>query len=510
MSEIRQSFYEWCIENNRKDLLDRWNYELNNASPSDIAHSSMNKYYFNCDKSSTHKPEYVRLSHITGDGSSVKCKACSSFAQWCIDHISQDFIDKYWHKTLNSRTDPWEIGYGSHKTIWLMCENGFDHYYSTSPHSLTRRGCKCQVCNGMVVFKGFNDLFTTDPDLIFLWDFDKNIDISPYEISRGSGRKVWWKCNICEHEWQASVSNIIKGGRCPLCAKYRQHQTFIDNKFNNGLSFGDCFPQLLDMWDYENNYNIDPFKIFPSSRVIVSWKCQNNHRFKNAIITMRKTFLDGGSLCKYCEGIGVIKGKNDLQTTHPELLLDWDYDKNTDCSPCTIAFGSTKPVWWKCNICGNGWIATPNSRTNLNSGCPECARHFSISKLQKMVEKYIAENYNYENLHERNCSIIAVNPKTGYKLPYDNDVKINEDRLIIEVNGEQHYHICQFTITNAAQRGVTPQEEFEYQQYKDKIKKEYALSKGYYYLEIPYTATRRNEYQQLIDKKICEILTIQN
>lgn len=30
---MKQSFYDWCMENNRKDLLDRWDYDLNKKSP---------------------------------------------------------------------------------------------------------------------------------------------------------------------------------------------------------------------------------------------------------------------------------------------------------------------------------------------------------------------------------------------------------------------------------------------------------------------------------------------
>lgn len=510
MKKNKKTFYDWCIENDREDLLDRWSHELNNVDPRDVGYASGCKYYFNCSENKSHKPESIRLSHITRDNVQVKCKACNSFAQWCIDNMSNDFIDKYWHKTLNNDLDPWQIGWSSKKTIWLICHNGFDHYYSTSPHSFSRGTHECQVCNGQVVFCGFNDLFTTDPHLMSIWNFDKNTDISPYEISRGSGRKVWWKCDKCGNEWDAIISNIVKGRRCPVCAKRRQYDAFINNRLNNGFSFGDSFPQLLNMWNYQDNQDINPFEVFPASRKIASWKCNNNHYFKKSIVVMCKAFLNEDSLCRYCDGIGVIKGKNDLLTTYPELVKDWDYTKNTDCTPSTIAFGSTKRVWWKCHVCEHEWQAPPNARTNLRSGCPECARHFTISKLQKMVEEYIKNTYRYQILHERDCTIIATNPKTNYQLPYDNDVDVNGSKLIIEVHGEQHYNIGPFTITNASKKGITPQEELEYQQYKDEIKKVYALSKGYYFLEIPYTAIRHNEYQTLIDNKISEILLQQS
>lgn len=505
-----KSFYDWCMEHDRDDLLNRWNYDLNIISPQDVGYSSANKYYFNCDKHQEHEPQHVRLSHITGDNIQVKCKMCSSFAQWCEDNISDGFIDKYWYKELNNGIDPWKIGYASHKTIWLMCNHGFYHYYSTSPHSFTSGTHDCYICSGQVVFCGFNDLLTTDPYLLPLWNFDKNTTISPYEVSRGSSKKVWWQCDICGHEWLASISNVVGGRRCPLCAKHRHYTTFIKNRLNNGLSFGDCFSNLLHMWDYQKNKDINPFELFSTSRQIVWWKCNNGHSFKKSIVAMCKTALNGDNLCRYCDGIGVVRGKNDLATTYPELLYDWDYEKNSQYTPYTIAFGSTKHIWWKCHVCGHEWQAAPNSRTNLHSGCPECARHLATSKLQIMVEDYIKEKYKYNVLHERNCTIIATNPKTGYKLPYDNDIDINGSHLIIEVHGEQHYRICPFTVTNAMKKGVTPQEEFEYQQYKDGIKKTYVLLNGYYFLEIPYTAIRHNEYQTLIDEKINDVLLQQH
>ena len=32
---MKQSFYDWCIENNRQDLLDRWDYDLNKKDASE-------------------------------------------------------------------------------------------------------------------------------------------------------------------------------------------------------------------------------------------------------------------------------------------------------------------------------------------------------------------------------------------------------------------------------------------------------------------------------------------
>ena len=43
-----KSFAKWCIENNKQDILDRWDYDLNEYSPYDISYSTGKKYWFKC------------------------------------------------------------------------------------------------------------------------------------------------------------------------------------------------------------------------------------------------------------------------------------------------------------------------------------------------------------------------------------------------------------------------------------------------------------------------------
>ena len=504
-----KSFYDWCIENNRTDLLNRWNYDLNKFSPKEVGCQSNKKFYFNCDKNHAHRPEFIRLAHVVNSQSNVKCRVCESFAQWCLKNMPNDFIEKCWDENLNPDIDPWEIGRASHKSICLKCHNGFDHFYFTSPHNFTNGTLECQVCNGSVVFKGFNDLFTTYSYAAYIWDFNKNSLIDPFTISCGSGKKVWWKCNVCGHEWTALVSNITKGKGCPECGKARRYKTFLANKIECRASLGDRHPELLKFWDYDKNI-ITPFEVLASSMTEVWWKCKNGHSIYKSPNAIVPSLLIGNSGCRYCSGFDVLPGFNDLVTTHSLLLDEWNYEKNVNVTPQSISFGSTETVWWKCKKCGYEWKSSPNSRTNRESGCPECARHMSTSKLQIKIENYIKNKYGFDILHERDCTIIATNPITGYQLPYDNDIDVNGQRLIIEVHGEQHYNITEFTRTNAKKRNVTPEEELAYQKYKDELKKSYAILNQYEYLEIPYYATNKQMYKELIDSKIQEILNNKN
>ena len=68
--------------------------------------------------------------------------------------------------------------------------------------------------------------------------------------------------------------------------------------------------------------------------------------------------------------------KPPLSITHPNLVTEWDYNKNNALSiyPDKITYGSNKKVWWMCEH-GHEWQSTISNRTNKShqNGCPVCA-----------------------------------------------------------------------------------------------------------------------------------------
>ena len=72
----KQSFEEWCLENNRQDLLDRWDYSKNELPPSQMPYRTKKKAYFKC-PSNIHDSEPRRLIDVTDKPyHDVQCKAC--------------------------------------------------------------------------------------------------------------------------------------------------------------------------------------------------------------------------------------------------------------------------------------------------------------------------------------------------------------------------------------------------------------------------------------------------
>lgn len=69
----------------------------------------------------------------------------------------------------------------------------------------------------MKLVKGTNDLATVNPTLAEEWNYEKNGTLTPDQVTAGSEKKVWWKCEF-GHEWEAIVLSRNRGNGCPICA----------------------------------------------------------------------------------------------------------------------------------------------------------------------------------------------------------------------------------------------------------------------------------------------------
>lgn len=79
-------------------------------------------------------------------------------------------------------------------------------------------GCGC--CDGKIVVKGINDMWTTNPELANLLA-DKN---DGYKYTSSCNKKVDWKCPICKtiHR-DKSIANISRRGLNCLCSKSKSY-----------------------------------------------------------------------------------------------------------------------------------------------------------------------------------------------------------------------------------------------------------------------------------------------
>ena len=112
----------------------------------------------------------------------------------------------------NTGVDISQLTSGSHKQLWWKCKLGHSWPAAVSKRFL---GQGCPFCSGKKAWKGYNDLSTTNPELVHEWDFRKN-ETPIHEYRPMSNKKVWWICDK-GHSWDAVIAKRVNGEKCPVC-----------------------------------------------------------------------------------------------------------------------------------------------------------------------------------------------------------------------------------------------------------------------------------------------------
>lgn len=100
-----------------------------------------------------------------------------------------------------------------HTPIQCRCKIDGYTWYSEPNHLLQGHGCP--VCGGKRVIKGYNDVATTHPELLYLFKDKKEAEA----VSIGSGKKVTLVCQDCGHDKKILLSNYLKNGiGCQYCS----------------------------------------------------------------------------------------------------------------------------------------------------------------------------------------------------------------------------------------------------------------------------------------------------
>ena len=197
-------------------------------------------------------------------------------------------------------------------------------------------------------------------ELMKEWDYEKNINLDPSNITLGVHKLVWWICPN-GHSYESYVYTRVKGHGCPYCAGQKPIIGVNDFKTLN--------PNLIKEWDFKKNKKLLPENYTSNSGKKVWWICKNGHEFESTINNRVK-----GHGCPYCAGNKVIKGENDLATLNPKLLDEWDYEKNSKLNilPESCKNKSSLIVWWKCPKCNYSWKAKISNRVYGYNPCPHC------------------------------------------------------------------------------------------------------------------------------------------
>lgn len=314
--------FKYCFPN----LVKWWDYEKNDLLPEDVTVYSNKKIYWKCTRcvysfknspngfvkiTENHCPncrKIITLNHkldniqkywslknninLTYDLKIDKdyIWKCSKNHEW-IDTISNMKKKKakcpYCSpiimnpKIPDNLLEEWDYEKNILDTINLTSGSGREVYWKCSKgHSYKMQICKrairnfgCPYCSGRRASKEYC-LASVSPELIKCWDEEKNKELTPYNVTPGSAKKVWWKCLECSSSFQRSVVSMNKTATCPNCYKKKKYKS-LDIEY----------PDLLKDWDYGKNEML-PSDYSAHSNQYVWWKCSNcNFSWETQIYT---------------------------------------------------------------------------------------------------------------------------------------------------------------------------------------------------------------------------------
>ena len=378
------------------------------------------------------------------------CRQCKEAKRLEKKNLELNFpeISKEWDKEKNRDKLASNFKSASNQYAWWLCST-CGHSWSAKINNRTSLGRGCPLCANKIVVAGKNDLATTHPYLSMEWHPTKNKELTPEDITYGSGKKVWWLCPN-NHEYEATMLHRAHGTECSKCNDGRQ-TSFAEQA--TYFYIKQLYPDALNRYSAEFLGRMELDIYIPSIKLAIEYDGEAWHK-KNTIkreerkyqlckengiklirlrekmpeftsniaddmfgmerlyeptnlekilgellkrINYSKTWMLG---CPIDINVArdrpeILRYKTDLKTKslkylYPEIAREWHSSKNRNQLPEHFQPGAGHKAWWECSDCGNVYEAAIGKRTggisgSCKTGCPKCGIEKSTQAKRKAV-----------------------------------------------------------------------------------------------------------------------------
>lgn len=204
-TDLASRYPELCKEWSDKNLPTR---------PTDLTYGSAKMVWWHCHVCGNEWQDTVK--HRAGGGRG--CPVCSGRRPGKDNHnlaVDAPDVAATWNYDRNDKT-PSDYTIGSNARVWWVCDKG--HEWTATINTRTRKSGPrgCPICDGKQVLAGYNDLASTEPEVMESWDMTRN-KMSPTSVTRGSNQYAYWLCNE-GHSYRMKIKDRTKGCGCPICA----------------------------------------------------------------------------------------------------------------------------------------------------------------------------------------------------------------------------------------------------------------------------------------------------
>ena len=176
-------------------------------------------------------------------------------------------------------------------------------------------------------------------------------------------------------------------------------------------------PDLIKEWDFNKNGKITPYTVAGKCNKKVWWICNRGHQW-DMVISSR---TNANQNCPFCANKRACRD-NCLASLHPELVKEWDMNKNNNLTPFNVLPNSHIKIWWICNN-GHSWCSWLSDRVHHKTNCTQCLG--SVIRDRKMI-----------------------NTTDGYRICKNCDKKLLPDDFRIKYDKRDHTkridNICKF------------------------------------------------------------------
>ena len=259
---------------------------------------------------------------------------------------------------------------GSYAALWTCPECGGE--YRRRVKYKEHGSLDCPYCHGTKVLTGYNDLATTNPELVPQYS---SLNDRPATMVRKDWKNyVYWECPDCHYVYERDLrTKTNDNSDCPICSKR------IAVEGLNSLQ--DEYPNLPFIWSEKNEKK--PTEVTSQSSYKAVWVCPTcKHEFKAEV---RRVVADEIE-CPVCTGRVAIEGYNSFADEHPEIPYIWS-EKN-DKLPTEVTSISSYDAIWYCPTCKHEFRREVRKMTAGTDECPICTGRVVIEGYNSLADEY--------------------------------------------------------------------------------------------------------------------------
>lgn len=233
-------------------------------------------------------------------------------------------------------------------------------------------------------------------------------------------------CQFYNISYNSSVTNfrLSKVDNCKNCSNDARK---ITNQLRQQKNKEKLFNQLKNVCLVSNtSLDFSNYSLI-NNKIHISCKLHGPIRLNRKLAFKAIRTKNADRICPSC-----YKVKNSIFLKFPDLLKDWDYNKNK-ISPNLITKGCGKKIFWKCHRCQLDFQCLVGHKIKLHNGCPGCTIKTS-SRIERIIYYFIKQIFGHKSV-KHNGRLKNKNNKVCYDMLITNI----QPNIIIEYDGSQYH-----------------------------------------------------------------------